>query len=79
MMEPEVIIGALSLAGSALGTLAGILTSSKLTNYRIKQLELKVDKHNQLVERMVAVEQSARSAHNRIDEMRKGMILHGPG
>ncbi len=72
-MEPEVMIGAFSLAGSALGTLAGIVTSSKLTNYRIKQLEKKVDKHNQLVERMVVVEQSVKSAHHRIDDLRKGI------
>jgi len=34
---------------------------------RLKYIERKLDKHNQLVERMVAVEQSARSAHHRID------------
>ena len=37
---------------------------------RLKYLETKMDKHNCLVERMVVVEQSCKSAHNRIDEMR---------
>ena len=38
-----------------------------LQAYRIEQLEKKVDKHNNLVERMVVVEQSTKSAHHRID------------
>ncbi len=41
--------------------------------HRIGQLEKKVEKHNQLVERMVAVEQSIRSAHHRIDELKEGL------
>lgn len=39
---------------------------------RINQLEKKVDKHNGLIERMVAVEQSVRSAHHRLDEIARG-------
>ena len=36
---------------------------------RIEQLEEKVKKHNNLVERMIAVEQSTKSAHHRLDEL----------
>jgi len=39
--------------------------------WRIKELEKKVDKHNNLVERMVVVEQSTKSAHHRLDELEK--------
>ena len=46
-----------------------IMTANKLTTYRIEQLEEKVKKHNNLVERMVAVEQSTKSAHHRLDEL----------
>ena len=42
--------------GTVVGTFAGILTSTKLTNYRLEQLEKKVDKHNNLVERMYRLE-----------------------
>ena len=56
-----------SLVGTLVGSLAGIMTANRLTNYRIEQLEEKVKKHNNLVERMIIVEQSTKSAHHRID------------
>lgn len=68
-MSSEIIIAICSLIGTLVGSLAGILTANKLTTYRIEQLEEKVKKHNNLVERMVAVEQSTKSAHHRIDEI----------
>jgi len=45
-----------SFLGSALGCIGGILASQKLTNYRLEQLEEKVNKHNNLVERMTVSE-----------------------
>jgi hypothetical protein len=39
--------------------------------WRIKELEKKVDKHNGLVERMVVVEESTKSAHHRIDRVER--------
>jgi len=48
------------------GLISGLI-ANKLTAWRIEQLERKVEKHNSLVERMVRVEQSAKSAHHRID------------
>lgn len=68
-MSPEIAVAICSLIGTLVGSLAGILTANKLTTYRIEQLEEKVKKHNNLVERMVAVEQSTKSAHHRIDEI----------
>ena len=62
-------VAGMSLLGTLAGTFGGILVSNKLTTYRIEQLEEKVKKHNNLVERMVAVEQSTKSAHHRIDEI----------
>lgn len=52
-----IILGILSFLGTVIGTFAGIITSAKLTNYRLEQLEKKVDKHNSLVERMYKVEE----------------------
>lgn len=66
-MENEIAVAICSLVGTLVGSLAGIMTANRLTNYRIEQLEEKVKKHNNLVERMIIVEQSTKSAHRRID------------
>lgn len=49
-------VAVLSLAGTLIGSLAGILAANKLSNYRISQLEEKVNKHNQVVERTYKLE-----------------------
>lgn len=53
---PEVLIALIGLAGSAVGAAGGILLNTKLITYRIEQLEMKVDKHNHIVERLYGVE-----------------------
>lgn len=68
-MDTAILTALISLVGTGIGTFAGIITSSKLTIYRIEQLEKKVSKHNNLVERMAVVEQSTSSAHKRINEI----------
>lgn len=72
-MGTEIIVAGFSLAGTLMGSLAGIMTANKLTVYRIEQLEKKVEKHNNLAERMIKVEQSTSSAHHRLDEIVKKM------
>lgn len=71
MIDSTVIVGLFSFAASVIGTFSGIMVSSKLTTYRLEQLESKVQKHNNLIERMYKVEDSAKSAHHRIDELRE--------
>ena len=68
----DTVLVALISSGAAIisGVITGI-TSSRLTIFRIDQLERKVEKHNNLVERMVAVEQSTKSAHYRIDGLER--------
>ena len=56
-MTENVTIAVITLIGSGLGSLVGILASAKLTNYRSEQLEKKVDKHNTVVERTYKLEQ----------------------
>lgn len=51
-----IIVAILSLVGTLAGSLGGILTANKMTNYRIQQLELKVEKHNQVIERVYQLE-----------------------
>ena len=56
-MNPDIMIALIALIGTAIGTGGGILMSSKLTVYRIEQLEKKMDKHNTLIERMYRLEE----------------------
>lgn len=46
----------IALAGTAIGSLGGILAANRLTTYRIEQLEQKVDKNNSVVERIAVAE-----------------------
>ena len=52
----EIVVAVIALIGTAIGSLGGILAANRLTNYRIEQLEKKVDKHNSVVERIAVVE-----------------------
>lgn len=55
-MSDTLIVGVLSLVGTLIGSLAGILAANKLINYRIAQLEKKVEKHNNIIERTFKLE-----------------------
>ena len=66
-MEHDVLIALLSLAGTLTGTLGGILTSARLTNYRIEQLEKKVDRHNGFGERIPVLEDRVTAISHRMD------------
>jgi ABC-type lipoprotein release transport system permease subunit len=55
-MDTTIVIALISLIGNLIGTLGGILVTSKLTNYRLSLLEEEVKKHNTLIDRMYNVE-----------------------
>ena len=68
-MDTNVITALLALIGTTVGSLGGIMASSRLTNHRLEQLEKKVEKHNNLVERVVEVEQRTKSNTHRIADL----------
>lgn len=77
-MSDVVIVAIISLIGTLGGTFGGILTSSKLTNYRIEQLEKKVEEHNKVVERTYRLEEEQKVEeekfkviNHRIDDLEK--------
>ena len=57
-MQTEVVVALVGLAGSSLGSLAGVVASAKLTAYRLEQLEKNVDKHNTVIERTYKLEET---------------------
>ena len=56
-MSEAVMVALIGLAGSGAGAFGGILVSSKLTQYRLEQLEKKVQAHNNLIERTYKLEE----------------------
>lgn len=72
-MSETIIVALIGLAGSAIGAFAGVMASAKLTNYRLQQLEEKVNKHNNMVERTYALEGRMNEAEHDIRDI-KGRI-----
>lgn len=77
-MSDVVIVAIISLFGTLGGTFGGIITASKLTNYRIEQLEKKVEEHNKVVERTYKLEkeqevedEKIRVINHRISDLEK--------
>ena len=66
-MSEAVVIALISLLGTVCGSFAGVMATSKLSNYRIEQLEKKVDKHNNLIERVYNIEQNEAVMNEKIE------------
>lgn len=68
-MDSNVIIALISLVGTLGGSLGGILVSSKLTTYRLQQLENKVAEHNNFARRMPVIEEQIKVINHRIEDL----------
>lgn len=67
--DSTVICALLSLLGTLAGSLGGILVSSKLTAYRLQQLENKVAEHNNFARRMPVIEEQIKEISSRVDDL----------
>lgn len=73
------LIGACgSILGAGIGAIIGIMANTKLVAYRIEELEKKVNKHNNLVERTYNLEarldvdeEKINVANHRINDLEK--------
>ena len=75
-----IIVALIGLAGSAIGSIMGILVSSKLTQYRLEQLEKKVEVHNGVIDRVYKLEERTelqeekiKVANHRIEDLEKAV------
>lgn len=68
-MATEVIVGVLSLIGTLAGSLGGIVVSSKMTNYRLLQLENRVGEHNNFARRMPVIEEQIKVINHRLEDL----------
>ncbi|WP_099205897.1 hypothetical protein [Scatolibacter rhodanostii] len=77
-MDSNIIVAVVSCLGTVLGSAIGVIAGARLTNYRIEQLEKKVDKHNTVIERTFRLEQNQavmaeqmKVANHRIGDLEK--------
>ena len=72
----SIVVALIGLAGSAIGSILGVMASAKLTSYRLEQLENRVQAHNNLIERTYKLEERTelqeekiKVANHRIDDL----------
>jgi len=63
------VIEIISALSGFVGAFGGILISTKLNNYRIDQLEKKVDKHNEVITRTYVLEEKMKVTEHRIEDL----------
>lgn len=68
-MQTEVVTALIGLAGSGAGAFVGVLINTKLTTYRLEQLERKVDKHNGVIEKTFRLEEQMKVVNHRIGDL----------
>ena len=69
-MSDNILVAIITLGGSGLGSLVGIIVSSKLTTYRLEQLEKKVDRHNSVIERTFILEGDMKLVKQEITDLK---------
>ena len=70
-MSETLLIAILGFAGTLAGSLLGVMAAQKLTQYRLQQLEEKVNKHNNLIERMTKLEGRVTEAEHDIRDIKQ--------
>ena len=70
-MNEAIVVALLGFAGTLLGSLFGVLAAQKLTQYRLSQLEEKVNKHNNIIERTYRLEGRMDEAEHDIRDLKE--------
>ena len=69
-MNEEIVVALLGLLGTLSGSFLGVMASQKLTTYRLSQLEEKVNKHNNLIERTFKLEGQMEECQHDIKDLK---------
>lgn len=74
-MDSEVLVAIIALIGTVTGSISGIMISSKLSNYRIEQLEIKLDKYisnqDKLKEKVILLEKDVLSFREKLEDIER--------
>lgn len=69
----QIVIAVIPMIGTLIGSFAGIITSSKLTSFRLEKLEQKVDMHNNFAQRVPVIEEQIKIINHRIDSIEEAV------
>lgn len=69
-MDSTIWVAILSCVGTIAGSALGVVASSKLTAFRLEQLEKKVEKHNSVIERTFKLEGQVTEIFHDIKELK---------
>ena len=69
-MTDAIVVALLGFAGTLAGSLFGVLAAQKLTQYRLQQLEEKVNRHNNLIERTFRLEGQMQECQHEIKDLK---------
>lgn len=74
-MDSEVLVAIIALIGTVTGSISGIMISSKLSNYRIEQLEIKLDKYisnqDKLKDKVLILEKDILSFREKLEDIER--------
>jgi len=74
-MDSEVLVAIIALIGTVTGSISGIMISSKLSNYRIEQLEIKLDKYisnqDKLKDKVLLLEKDILTFREKLEDIEK--------
>lgn len=70
-MSDAILVAIISGVCTLLGSCGGVLASQSLTQYRLKQLETKVEKHNSVIERTFRLEGRMNEAEHDLKDLKQ--------
>lgn len=68
-MTETIIVALIGFGGAVIGSALGVIASAKLTNYRLEQLEKKVNLHNNVIERVYNLERKHAVLEQRVEDL----------
>ena len=69
----DYIVAIISMLGTCIGSMFGVVASARLTNFRLESLEKKVDKHNNFAQRIPVIEEQIKDTNHRLDGLERGV------
>lgn len=70
-MNGDIMVALISLAGSALGVIAGIIGANKLTDFRLDKIEKKVDELDKKIDNFTNLSERMAVIETRLAELER--------